>query len=391
VRGDARLIWTVAATQMVGWGTLFTSFALLLAPMEAELGLSRSAISGAFTVGLLVSGVAAVPVGRFVDRHGGRGPIAWGGLAGAALLLAWSQVSGLAGLYAVWVGLGLVQAAALWGPAMALMMVAAREPVRAITGLTFITGFTGTVFVPLIAWLIEALGWRGALLALAALQALPVPLALWGLPRGAGGVRAVAPVALGLVLRRPAFIGLGVCLAAHAFIGVGLGAHLLLLLRERGIAEGWVITLVALHGPFQVAARALLFAAGNRVSVLSVGVFAAGLLPVGLAWLWLGGADPWVLLGFVLCLAMADGLMTIVRAAAPAELLGREGYGAITGALSASAVLPRALAPAALALLWQWDGGYGLVPPLLAGMGMVALGAFLLARRDRPRGSGTTR
>lgn len=381
--GDARLIWAMAATQMVGWGTLFTPFALMVGPMEQELGFSREGISGAFTLGLLVSGAAAVPFGRFVDLHGGRGPIAWGGLAGAALLACWSQVESLGGLYAVWFALGLVHAAALWGSAMAVMMAAAREPVRSITALTFITGFTGTVFLPLISLLIEGLGWRGALLVLAGLQALPTPIALWGLPRVQGGRARAAPVKLGPVLRRPAFIGLAVCLAAHAFIGVGLGAHLILLLRERGIAEGWVITLVALHGPFQVAARAVLFALGARVRVVSVGVFAAALLPLGLTWLWLGGSSPWWLLGFVLAWAMADGLMTIVRAAAPAELLGREGYGAITGALSVSAVLPRALAPWALALVWQWSGGYWLVPGLLAAVGVVALAGFVAAARDQ--------
>jgi len=380
---DARLIWTIAATQVVGWGTLFTPFALMVGPMETELGFSRGAINGAFTLGLLVSGAAAVPLGRFVDRHGGRGLIAWGGLAGAVLLACWSQVDGLPALYAVWFALGLAHAAALWGSAMAVMMAAAREPVRSITALTFITGFTGTVFLPLISMLIEALGWRGALLALAALQALPTPLALWGLPRVQGGRARPAPVKLGPVLRRPAFIGLALCLAAHAFIGVGLGAHLILLLRERGIAEGWVIALVALHGPFQVAARAVLYALGARVRVVSVGVFAAALLPVALVWLWLGGAHPWWLLGFVLCWAMADGLMTIVRAAAPAELLGREGYGAITGALSASAVLPRALAPWVLALVWQFSGGYWLVPGLLTVVGLVALAGFVMAARDQ--------
>ena len=380
---DGRLIWTIAATQVVGWGTLFIPFALVLAPMEAEMGWSRSAIAGAFTLGLLVSGLAAVPAGRWVDRYGGRGPIAWGGLAGAVLLACWAEVGSLAGLYAVWFALGVVHATALWGPAMAVMMAAAREPVRSITALTFITGFTGTVFVPLVSALVEGLGWRQALLVLALLQALPVPLALWGLPGAARGRAAAAAMQLGPVLRRPALWGLATCLAAHAFIGVGLGAHLVLLLRERGIAESWVITLVALHGPFQVAARAALFVLGARVRVLAVGVFAAALLPIGLTWLWLAGDSPWWLLGFVLCWAMADGLMTIVRATAPVELIGREGYGAITGALSATSVVPRALAPSALALVWQWGGGYAPVPALLAVVGLVALAGFMVALRGQ--------
>ena len=178
---DARLIWTIAATQFVGWGTLFTPFALVIGPMEQELGWSRSLISGAFTVGLLLSGVLAVPAGRWVDRHGGRGAIAWGGLAGAALVLAWSFVSTPLGFYAVWLGLGVVHAFALWGSAMAVMVATARDPMRSITALTFITGFTGTFFVPVIAALVEWLGWRGALMVLAVIQALPTPLALWGL------------------------------------------------------------------------------------------------------------------------------------------------------------------------------------------------------------------
>lgn len=321
------------------------------------------------------------------------GPIwrAWadclGGLAGAVLLACWAGVGSLTGLYAVWLALGVVHAMALWGPAMAVMMAAAREPVRSITALTFITGFTGTVFVPLVSALVEGLGWRQALLVLALLQALPVPLAIWGLPKAARGRAAAPAMRLGPVLRRPAFWGLATCLAAHAFIGVGLGAHLVLLLRERGIAEGWVITLLALHGPFQVAARAVLFMLGARVGVLAVGVFAAALLPIGLTWLWLAGDSPWWLLGFVLCWAMADGLMTIVRATAPVELMGREGYGAITGALSAITVLPRALAPSALALVWQWGGGYAPVPGLLAVVGLVAVAGFVVAiRGERSEG-----
>lgn len=185
------------------------------------------------------------------------------------------------------------------------------------------------------------------------------------------------------MLRRPAFLGLALCLSAHSFIGVGLGAHLVLMLTEKGIAGAWAITLVALHGPFQVAARAGLYVLGARVRVVAVGVFACALPPLGLAWLWWAPPVPFWLLGFVLCWAVADGLLTIVRSGEPVELLGKQGYGAITGALTASAVLPRAMAPAVIALIWQGAGSYAPVPPLLAMVGVVALGAFLWAACDR--------
>jgi hypothetical protein len=85
----------------------------------------------------------------------------------------------------------------------------------------------------------------------------------------------------------------------------------------------------------------------------------------------------------VVAWAVADGLMTILRAAGTAEILGREGYGAVTGALSALAVLPRTGAPLLLALLWEGAGGYGLVPWLLVAMGLAALGGFAMAARER--------
>lgn len=383
---DRRLIWGTALTQFIGWGTLFLPFSLVLQPMEAELGWSRGELNGALTLGLLVSGLLGIPVGRWVDRRGGALPLTLGALLGALVLVAWAMVDRLWVFYLIWIAMGAAHATALWTPAMAMVVSLARQPTQAIAGITFITGFTATVFVPLIALLVEHLGWRGALLAMAALQLVPVVIA-WLQFRG---VEAAAPAtmlprgnALRRALRRPAFWGLALCFAAHVFIGVGLGTHLVPLLRELGLSEASLLWLVALHGPVQVAARAILYFAGQRASMRVVGSFAAPMLAVGL--LWLAVAPPvfvW-LLPFVVFWAIADGLMTIVRAAGTAEILGREGYGAITGALSLIGVAPRTAAPFAIALVWEAGGGYGAVPWMLAGVAAFGAAAFLLALRDR--------
>lgn len=386
--GDGRLIGCIALGQMIGWGTLFSAFPLFGEPVEAELGWSRAEFNMGLTLALLVSGLVAVPVGRWVDRNGGRWMLALGAWGGAALLVAFAHVTALPVFWGIWLAMGLVQAAALWGPAMAVVVATAREPVRAITGITFITGFTATVFVPLTALLIETLGWRGALLVLAAVQTIPGLLALWLLPpdvrrpvpAGAGGF------SLARAMRSRAFLGMAGCLAAHAFIGIGLGAHAIPLLREMGLPEASVLTLVALHGPFQVAARAGLFLLGKRVTMRGVGRLATLLVPFAMLALAVVPAEfAWLLL-FVLGWAVADGLMTIVRAAGVAEILGREGYGAITGALAMVTMLPRTLAPVAIALLWQAGGGYAPVPWLLAGLGALGALAFALAAAQKPAG-----
>jgi MFS family permease len=376
--GDARLVCGIALGQTIGWGTLFSVFPLFVAPMEAELGWSRAEINAALTLGLLASGLAAIPAGHLVDRHGGRWLLALGAWAGAALLALWSVVGSLPLFWALWVAMGVAQAAALWGPAMAVVVGAARDPARAIAAITLVTGFTGTIFLPLGALLIGALGWRGALLALAALQILPGLASLWLLPPagGRGGTAAPPGFTLRRAVRRPAFLALAACFAAHAFIGTGIAAHIIPLLRERDLPEAAVLLLVALHGPCQVAARLAMLGLGRRVTMRGVGRLATMLVPLAMLALALAPPQAVWLLPYVLAWAVADGLMTIVRAAGVAEILGRDGYGAITGALSVATVLPRTAAPLTLALVWEGANGYGPVPWLLAGMGMLAVAAF---------------
>jgi hypothetical protein len=310
-----------------------------------------------------------------------------GTIAAALLLVAWSLVSHPLAFIAIWIGIGVAQAIGLWGIAMAVVVEQARDATRSITIISLVTGFTGTVFLPVADALIAALGWRGALQGLAAIQAVSALITVAMMrhvtrpPMQAG--RPTPRMSLWTRLRQRAFLGLALCFAAHAFIAVGLGAHLIPLLRERGWPEATVLLLAAAHGPAQVAARVVLFAAGRRVSLRGVGLLAAALVPVGMLALAAGPASLELTIVFVLAWAVADGLMTIIRAAGTAEILGREGYGTVTGALSAIAVLPRTGAPLLVALLWEGMGGYGLVPWLLVAVGVVGAAGYGVAVRAR--------
>src|SRR5690606_17795349 len=85
------------------------------------------------------------------------------------LLVAWSFVQHIAAFYAIWFGLGVAMAMTLYEPVFAVLTRLFPENYRfRITMLTLTGGFASTVFIPLSAWFIELLGWRDALLALAA-------------------------------------------------------------------------------------------------------------------------------------------------------------------------------------------------------------------------------
>ena len=95
-------------------------------------------------------------------------------------MLAWSQVDGLAAFYVLWVAIGLVMAIVLYEPAFTVLakwFPAADERRRAMTALTLVAALASFIFLPLSQALIDAHGWRDALVILAViLGGVTIPL-----------------------------------------------------------------------------------------------------------------------------------------------------------------------------------------------------------------------
>jgi hypothetical protein len=84
-------------------------------------------------------------------------------------------------------------------------------------------------------------------------------------------------------------------------------------------------------------------------------------------------------------------VITIVRGLVVPEMLTRDAYGAINGALTLPANMAKALAPAATAALWSLSGSYDLVlaAALLSALAVVLAFAFAAAKRE-PAGAEST-
>ena len=89
VRLPGRLIVpALSVAQLISWGAMYYGFAVILDPMSAELGLSRTRLSAGYSLGLLVAGLAAWPVGMLIDRGRARAVMTAGSLlAGLGLAL----------------------------------------------------------------------------------------------------------------------------------------------------------------------------------------------------------------------------------------------------------------------------------------------------------------
>jgi predicted MFS family arabinose efflux permease len=392
------LVWALSAAQLVSWGAVYYSFSLFVVPMESELGWSRAQLNGALSLGLLVSGLAAYPVGARIDRKGGRAVMALGSLVATALLAAWARVDSLALFYAIWLGLGLALAATLYEPVFAVITRAfPADYRRRITALTLVGGFASTVFIPLTQLFIDALGWRGALVALALCNAaitLPVHALLLrdGGRAGASDEAAraatqeVGDAALRRALAHPVFWVLAVCFTAYYATFSALTFHIIPLLTERQVPTGIIVAAIATIGPAQVAGRVVLLALGRRFSTAVAGRLAFLGLPGAVLLLLALPTSTAGLFAFAAVYGAANGVITIIRGTAVPDLLWREGYGAINGALTLPANIARAAAPFGAALVWSAAGSYDAVLwSILAGGALAALAFWLAAARAAPQ------
>ena len=185
MRTPLQQVLALGSTQTIAWASSTYLPAILAQPIALELGVSTGAVFGAFSLSLVVMGLAGPAVGRAIDRAGGRGMLAASNLVLAAGLVALGLAGNAAALFAAWLLLGAGMAMGLYDAAFAaLVRIYGAESRSAITGITLIAGFASTVGWPLTAFLADRFGWRICCFTWAAIHILvALPLNLWCIPK----------------------------------------------------------------------------------------------------------------------------------------------------------------------------------------------------------------
>jgi hypothetical protein len=368
----------LAVAETVSWGVLFYAFGVLLPAMEADLGIGRLALTAVFSGALLMSGLVAAPVGRWLDRWGPRGVMTVGAVAATGLLVAWSRADSLVVLALVWAGIGVCHALVLYEPAFAAVtgwFADVRARAKALLVITLLGGLASTLFLPLTGALLAAQGWRTAVLVLAGILAVvTIPIHAM-LPRGeARRSRNRTAVAARV---RAGFSWLIAAFALHGFIVGVVAVHAVPLISEAGRTPLRAATMVGLFGVFQVAGRLLSNAWWTRLSGAwrVSGLLAAQALGMGALALARFDAAVWV---FVAAFGLSNGMLTLARPLAVAEWCAAEEFGAVSGRLAGWTQVARALAPLAVSGVQAAVGSYAGVG---AGLALLAVLAGVAAWR----------
>lgn len=388
------LVVTLSVTETISWGVVYYGFPVFLQSMEQSLGVSRVGVTGAFSIALAVSSLAALPVGRWLDRYGPRALMTGGSCLATALLLVWSRVGSLDALYVVWGVMGLAMAAILYEPAFATVVQwLPQHRDRGLLAVTLAAGFASTIFMPLAAWLLGRLGWRAAIQVLAlVLGATTIPLHALVLRTKPGSPPSLhrAPAArrgsssLSYALATPAFWALAAAFTVGIFSAATVSVHMIPYLIQRGYPPTFAAALVGWIGAMQVVGRLLFVPTAtwlgpSRITAL---VFLAqgaamALLPAT--------RSPAGVVAVTVLLGASNGMATLVRATVVSELFGREGYATISGALASGVNGARALGPVGASLLRVWLGGYERVFwALAASLALAGLLLWGVVARDRP-------
>lgn len=383
-----RIVWPLAVAETIVWAAMFYSFPALLLEWERDLGWSKAELSGAFTLALTGSALLAPVAGRLIDRGFGLQVYTGSAVLGAISLALLSSVSMLWQFYAIWILIGVAMSGTLYEACFAFLTKVMGDQARqAITLVTLVGGFAGTVAFPGTHALMSIMSWRGTVLVLSlTVISVAVPLIWFGCRaakrREEHGYHHVGHSTADVfrVFRQTTFWLLSIAFAMIALDHGLLITHLLPLLDERGVGRDTAVLAASMIGPMQVAGRLAMMASERHVSTLLIA--AACYMAMATAAMSLLGAGivPMLLVTFVVFQGAGYGVTSIVRPIVIAELLGRMNFGLVAGLLAVPFLAATAASPTVAALIWE-IGGYNLVIWVAIAASVIGLLSLLWAAR----------
>ena len=389
-------------THAVNTGFCYFGMSAFFPSFEREFGWSRTAISGAFSLARIESGILGPIEGYFVDRVGPR-RIMFIGIGICVLgFFALSLVNSLPMLYASLI-LGIVLGSSL-GYHMPISLLIAkifRERRSLAFGIFRMgPGISGPL-VPIVGWLIGAWGWRTA----AALSG--VVLLIVGLPM-AYAISRIAQAheaeierssqanqthshpshaseydpefTLSEVLRLKSFWFLSTSGALRHMVTEGVSVHFVILLVDRGWSTAAASTVLGLSTLISAPARLGMGWLGDLVEkrLLNIGL----LLGLSISVFFMGwSAEPFLFTPFMVIYSLAYGGLASLQEPIRADYFGTKAFATIQGVSRTVTTIGTFLGPVVAGFCYDVTKSYTIAFAIFAVVSLVSTLLMFLARR----------
>lgn len=374
---DYLLIIGLGISCTIGYGTLFYSFSLLSLEFEKTFSWSSEFIYGIYSLGILLSGIAAPFIGHRLDRLGVYRPMAVGSFVVAMSFYCLSLVETKAQFIAALLLMEIASILVLYESAfVALTHYFGQKARSAITQITLIAGFASTIFWPLISYLLSISDWRVIYIFMALLHLLVcLPLHIFLLkpiqrPTKKIDKRVSDNIDVQKNIKeksdrqknRKLEAILSISIGSMAFCIAGLQIHLFGIMSSLQFSEKLAVIVGSLIGPSQVIARFADLLLGKLIQPINLGIISIGSMALGLAALIFSAYFmPLTILLFAIFFGFGQGLTYIVRGTIPLYLFGPNSYGAITGRINGLRMIMTALAPISFSIIIE---AFGSIPLL---------------------------
>lgn len=390
---------------------IWYSFSVFFVALLQEFGWPRAETAGAFSLFVVLHGIVGIVAGGLTDRVGPKAVVAGGGLVLALSLAASSTVAAPWQLYLFFgVGAAVGVGAIGWVPCVTLIQRWFRQRLGAAIGVASAgigVGILATA--PALQALINAIGWRGAFLALGAIMLVVPPLALLflrgrpedlgqrpdGVPLRAGAQRSddarvvdrawvSRPWSVRSAARTWRFWLMMVSYGSSSFTTSTVFVHQVALLTDAGHEALLAASVVGLMGVVSAVGKIAWGFAADRMGREIIAALGAGCMLAGLGLLAL--ADRFLAVWFVVLYGVVFSagysVSAVITPTVTVDVFSGRNFGSIYGTIQLGAGLGSASGAWLAGFIFDQTGSYH--PALaLAAMASVlsAVGIYVIAPR----------
>jgi MFS family permease len=349
------------------------SVSVFIDPMIEDLGLGRTAVSGAYMIGTLAGAFALPWVGRAVDRYGVRRVMSLVAVAFGAACVGLSFARDLFGLTAGFIGVRMLGQGAL-GLCAATLVARwyARRRGRVLSVQIAVGGGVIALSPVPLERIIAASDWRTAMLveglvvvgvllpvALVWVRSRPADLGQFvdGDPANGRGPRAERGMTRSQTVRQPFFWVLVGVFATAGFFNAAVGFHLIALLGERGLSA---TEAAANFLPQAIAGTAATLLVGSVIDRAGPRlVIAVSMLAFAAAFAWGTAVEPgWSAVGFGIVFGACGNALRAIENGITPRLFGTAHIGAVRGVVSGVTITCSSFAPLLYSLCYAWTGSF---------------------------------